>query len=259
VARRRLTAAGVTRRPSFQTRYARRDFSGEMGERAYLLGFRLGDLHVALQELSVVVKCTSTRAEQVALFRELFDPYGHVYTDEATIARRARQSVGMQVALNRTFEFLVPKEDRVPAWVLEGDEVFYAYFAGYLDAEGYVKSIPSDLRVELRSYDRHVLMQLGEELNKREIVCPPAALCVPAGYVNRYGIRSNGDLWRLGIGRAASLHHLFTRIDAHVRHAKRRQDMMRCWEIAQARLSSPTTWRRLWAVSGREPSPPLRR
>lgn len=37
-------------------------------------------------------------------------------TDEATLARRKRQSIGMSVALNETFAFLLPKQDAVPEW-----------------------------------------------------------------------------------------------------------------------------------------------
>jgi LAGLIDADG-like domain len=255
VVRRRLIAAGIERRPSAQARFARRDFGGDPLERAYLLGFRLGDLHVAPTQFSVVVKCTSTRPEQLELFRRLFGPYGHVYSDEATREGRVRQSVGMQVFLNRSFEFLLPKEDRVPEWVLAEDEAFFAYFAGYLDAEGYVKAIPSDLRVELRSYDRNVLRQFGEGLNERGITCPPASLCVAAGYTNRYGVRSNEDLWRLGIGRMDALHRLFTRIDPYVRHARRRRDMERAWATVTSKLSDPSVVRRLWAISGREVTP----
>jgi hypothetical protein len=201
IVRRRLIAAGIERRPSGQARFARRDFGGDRLERAYLLGFRSGDLNVELRQTSVVVKCTSTRAEQVALFTRLFEPYGHVYPDEATMAGRLRQSVGMQVILNRSFEFLLPK---------------------------------------------------------RGIGCPRAALCVPAGYTNRYGVRSNGDPWRLGIGRADALHRLFTRIDPDVRHARRRRDMEHAWATAKAKLADPSVARRLWAVTGREPSPARR-
>ena len=261
VVRRRLIAAGIERRPSGQARFARRDFGGDPLERAYLLGFRLGDLNVELRQTSVVVKCTSTRAEQVALFTRLFEPYGHVYTDEATIARRLRQSVGMQVFLNRTFEFLLPKEDRVPEWVLAEDEAFFAYVAGYLDAEGYVKAGRAladgqpEIRVEVRSYDRQTLRQLGEGLNERGIRCPPAAVCVLAGYTNRAGVRSNEDLWRLGIGRTEALHRLFGRIDPFIRHARRRRDMERGWAVVRARLACPDTASRLWPSERRPPAP----
>jgi hypothetical protein len=240
----------VARRPSFRARYPRWDFSGKLAERAYLLGFRLGDLHVALEELSVVVKCTSTGAEQVDLFQALFGPYGHVYTSTSAPAAGnfMKRVVRMQVGLNRTFEFLVPKEDRVPEWVLAGDEAFYAYFAGYLDAEGYVKTclprgyLTEQVRVEIRSYDRNVLTQLGLALNERGIVCPPAKARVRAGYTNKAGIRSNGELWGLGISRKDSLDRLFQHIDPHVRHARRRRDMERAWAVVTSpgRLATAT-------------------
>jgi hypothetical protein len=88
---RKLALAGVVARPAAPV-HARADFSGDLVEQAYLVGFRQGDLHVVWESAStVVVKCTSTRVEQVELFRAIFERYGHVYTDEATLAQRARQ------------------------------------------------------------------------------------------------------------------------------------------------------------------------
>jgi hypothetical protein len=66
---RKLTALGVTcREGGSAPTYARQDFSGDPAEKAYLVGFRQGDLHVALEGHTIVVKCTSTRSEQVELF-----------------------------------------------------------------------------------------------------------------------------------------------------------------------------------------------
>ena len=113
---RKMQAAGIECREDGSTpRYVRTDFSGDLAEKAYLIGFRIGDLNVELHGNTITVKCTSTRTEQVELFRQLFERYGHVYTDEATLARRKRQSIGMSVALNRTFDFLLPKQDAVPS------------------------------------------------------------------------------------------------------------------------------------------------
>jgi hypothetical protein len=95
-----LRTAGIGRRDDGGVqRYARADFSGDACEKAYLVGFRIGDLHVAPQAHSVVIKCTSTRPEQIELFKLLFAPYGHVYTDEATMGRRRRQTIGMSVCV----------------------------------------------------------------------------------------------------------------------------------------------------------------
>jgi hypothetical protein len=235
---RRLRAEGIARRPDGGAqRYARLDFSGKLPEKAYLLGFRQGDLHVAIEGNTIVVKCTSTRSEQVTLFRELFSPYGHVYTDEATVERRERKSIGMEARLNRTFDFLLPKQDHVPDWVTTSDETFFAFFSGYIDAEGYVRTyLPPgyrtlQVRLEIRSYDAQLLDQLSSGLNQRGIACPVAKVRVAAGYVNRYGVRSNGTLWGLGVSRKDSLRTLFEQIDPYLRHPRRRQDMLTAWNV----------------------------
>jgi transposase-like protein len=236
---RKAQAAGIAcREGGSGPQHERSDFSGDLAEKAYLVGFRIGDLNVEVHGRTVVVKCTSTRSEQVDLFRELFERYGHVYTDEATLGRRQRQSIGLSVALNLSFEFLLPKQDAVPEWVLKGsDDVFFAFLAGYIDAEGYFHTYyqahyQTPLAcLEVRSYDATLLTRLGAGLNARGIGCAPARLRVRAGYTNGYGVRSNRDLWGLGVHRGESLRRLFEHIDPHLRHAKRRRDMIRAWNV----------------------------
>ncbi len=192
---RRLQAAGIECRAGGSgPLYERNDFSGDLAEKAYLIGFRIGDLNVELHGRTITVKCTSTRTEQVELFRQLFERYGHV-------------------------------------------EVFFAFLAGYIDAEGYVRtSLPRgystpQVRVEVRSYDRILLSQIGQGLNVRGVACQPAAVRVEAGYVNKNGVRSNGVLWGLGVHSKKSLRILFEKIDPYLRHPRRRHDMMRAWNV----------------------------
>src|SRR5947209_1581330 len=134
--------------------------------------------------------------------------------------------------LHMTCEFLAAKQAAVPEWILESDEPFFAFLAGYVDAEGYVRTylppgyMTPQVRVEIRSYDSVLLGQLATGLNTRGIVCPPARLRVRAGYTNRDGVRSNGDLWGLGICRKDSLQRLFTKLDPYLRHPRRRRDML---------------------------------
>jgi hypothetical protein len=242
---RRLIAAGVARREDgSEPKYARTDFSGDLNEKAYLIGFRIGDLHVAIHGRSIVIKCTSTRDEQIELFRTIFERYGHVFTDEATVTRRRRQSIGMIARLNMTFEFLLPKQDAVPEWILESDEPFFAFLAGYIDAEGYFRtyfkpnqSLPLSC-LEIRSYDSVLLTQLGGGLNVRGIVCARARLRVRAGYTNGYGVRSNRDLWGLGVHRRDALQRLITRIEPYVQHPRRRRDMLQVFETVKAILGN---------------------
>jgi transposase-like protein len=243
---RKARAAGIqSREGGSGPRYERSDFSGDIAEKAYLTGFRIGDLNIELHGHTITVKCTSTRTEQVELFRHLFERYGYVYTDESTLARRQRQSIGMSVALNRTFDFLLPKQDCVPDWALQAsDDVFFAFLAGYIDAEGYFhvqpcRNSPLPLAsLEVRSYDANLLTQLGAGLNARGVGCPPARLRVRAGYTNGYGVRSNRDLWGLGVHRDESLGRLFQKLRPYVRHARRRRDMLNAWVVVLDRLAN---------------------
>jgi hypothetical protein len=92
------------------------------------------------------------------------------------------------------------------------------------------------VRVEVRSYDSVLLGQLATGLNARGIVCPAARLRVRAGYTNGYGVRSNRDLWGLGISRKDSLLQLFTKLDPYLRHPRRRRDMLTAVRAVKSRL-----------------------
>src|SRR3989338_8162126 len=62
-------------------RYAKRQFSGNQREKAYLLGFRLGDLNVykpTKKSEIFVVRCHTAVFEQVRLIKSLFQEYGGV-------------------------------------------------------------------------------------------------------------------------------------------------------------------------------------
>jgi hypothetical protein len=81
--------------------------------------------------------------------------------------------------------------------------------------------------LEIRSYDSVLLTQLGDGLNARGITCAAARLRVRAGYTNRYGVRSNKDLWGLGVHRKDSLRSLVAKIEPYLRHSRRLRDMSR--------------------------------
>ena len=68
-------------RSIIQSTYDKKDFSGNLTEKAYLIGFRLGDLNVYKTTPNsevIVVRCHTTVREQVELMRKLFNPYGKV-------------------------------------------------------------------------------------------------------------------------------------------------------------------------------------
>jgi hypothetical protein len=169
----------------------------------------------------------------VQLFRRLFEPYGPIYTDECSLPTRQRKSVGMYARLNRSFDFLLPKQDDVPMWVLSDQETLVAFFAGYTDAEGYIQTRTPrgyrtpQVRLELRSTDAQILMRLADGLRRIGVKCPPVAPRVPAGYLNGRGIVSRKTQWGLAVCRSDALLDLFRLMDPYLKHRKRRADMER--------------------------------
>jgi len=61
--------------------YEKRPFSGSLEEKAYMIGFRLGDLNVYKPYKNsqiYVVRCHTTLQDQVEVIQSLFSPYGGV-------------------------------------------------------------------------------------------------------------------------------------------------------------------------------------
>src|SRR3989338_5110697 len=74
------------------TIYPKNHFRANQLEQAYLLGFRTGDLHVKKLNKggkTLWVECASTKQEQIDLFLQLFQQYGHCWVGRPK-ANRAR-------------------------------------------------------------------------------------------------------------------------------------------------------------------------
>ena len=209
-----------------------KDFSAHPVEKAYLIGFRLGDLSIARTyhgSSVLAVSAGSTRSEQIDLIRLLFQPYAHItvsdYDDGGRLAH------GMHCTLNNSFEFLLDKPDHVPAWIDGSDDLFVAFFAGLVDAEGciYIHKIHGsvcgafapgmNIKEVLRVCRVH-LIALG-------VRCGNLVLMRRAGQSNKAGFVTRKDVWRLSIESKAGVLRLFELISPHVKHAVRRQDMDR--------------------------------
>lgn len=238
----RLRTRGIARRSSAsQPTYQRRDFSGDPVERGYLIGFRLGDLYVKPTNssgASIEVRGDTTRVEQINLFHELFSPYGYVYISLPCASGERK----VLCRLNLTFDFLLPKVDAIPDWILRAaqngnTQPFLAFLAGYSDAEGCF-CMPSNNRAYflLQSCDVDLLRQARDMLNDcLGVLCPPLYLSRPGGYCNKHGITSRKDYWRLRINRKSSLDRLCKLLEPHLKHTKRRADMYAVWANVRAR------------------------
>jgi predicted DNA-binding protein YlxM (UPF0122 family) len=220
---RQIKRFGISARPSRVPVYPRANFSGDLAEKAYLVGFRLGDLAVFEEGASIVVSTSTTKSEQATLLAELFEPYGHTYVFQNPVGRK-----DFTCRLNATFDFLVPKADAVPAWAVRSDELFAAFLAGYIDAEG---SFQAEPRLCIRTYDVNILRTAWERFARWDIRCPVPRVVTRAGYSNKAGIVSRKDLWDLTVRRKTSLEPLIKRLLPFMKHAKRCRDARQVLDI----------------------------
>lgn len=227
--RRNLSRYGLECRPR-RVACPKYDFDGGWADKAYLIGLRLGDLHVYKPSSTsgiIVVRGHSTIPEQHELFKRLFERYGRVWQGKVD----NRNAVNAYAYLNQSFDFLLPKEDRVEAWIQDDGESSAAFVAGYVDAEGTFGVYEGRARFKLDSQDQNILTWVHRWLQSNRISCPSLHRIACAGeWSNAQGYRLRRDVWRITINRADSLLKFIGLIQPFLKHAKRRRDMLKALE-----------------------------
>jgi len=206
-----------------RTFYPKRDFDGDAARKAYLIGFRLGDLTVNLSSdgpysQTIEVKGRTTRPEQIHLFKQLFASYGHFHqcTDR-------HGAVYLVCYLNRSFDFLLPKRDLVEPWIRENRICATAFAAGYIDAEGSFHLVTTRTALKtagfaLASQDRAILSWFHEWLQSVGVRCRPLKLSIRKGTPRQFTL--NKDHRVLQVHRKDALLRLIRLLRPWVLHAK---------------------------------------
>jgi len=211
--------------------HCKHSFDGNTCQKAYMIGFCVGDCHARqLHErgLTIRVESSSTRIEQLVLFTMLFSPFGHVWKGNPDRLGK----IVVVAYLDLSFGFLLDLKDEIPDCVVD-EESFFAFLAGYVDAEGHF-GINSRGQAELRiqTDDANILRQIHIRLVQASIQSPKPWICKPQGYTDGRGIVSRHDCWSLQITKKDSLLRLSERLTPYLQHAKRLQDM----EVALANI-----------------------
>jgi len=207
-------------------KYKKKDFDGTLEEKAYMIGFRLGDLNIKPTKNLFQARCSTTKRAQIMLIKNLFSPYTtpHVW-------KAKRGTLEIVVLLNKSFNFLLPKNDCIEPWILRRNKYFWAFFAGYADAEGclYI-NINKNRGIEftvfsLSSYDKQILFQIWNNLKKLYILSSPPFLKAPKGTPCSSNKKyfSNGDAWCLTIAKKDSLWKLIHFWEKYSRHSERKK------------------------------------
>ena len=117
------------------TKYRRSPFAGDAFDRAYLLGFVLGDCAVVRHGRAVRVRTATTHPAMAELFDDLFGRYGCV-KKYPRASRLTGFEWSLEVDLDDSFEFLLDAKISPPPKPPEGNGEFLSYLAGFFDAEG---------------------------------------------------------------------------------------------------------------------------
>jgi len=151
-------------------KYVKNPFSGDLSERAYMLGLRAGDLSGSRNHKQIRIATSTTRTAQIKMVRDVFGKYGHVGV-YPFLNDKGRWEWRVYCDLDRSFSFLLEKPEEIPEWILNNRHAFYSFFAGYMDSEGswcIRKCGKNSIRFTLRvaSTDKIILEQLKDKLEK---------------------------------------------------------------------------------------------
>lgn len=206
-------------------RYPKKDFSGDKVEKAYMVGFRIGDLNVyktSSAAETVVVRCHSTDDNQVNLIKNLFDKYGKVTVSDGI------GKYQINCFLNKTFEFLLPKFGYPPKEFSSKKQIL-SFIAGYVDAEGSIGLNQSRARLKIDSYDKGVLHWMHDRLQDLKI--DNNLRCIGLKNNVHYNQVLNRDLWRLNINKGRELFRFINLTYPYIKHSRRKQ------QLAQAKIN----------------------
>jgi len=203
-------------------KYKRNDFRGNLFEKAYMIGFRLGDLYITKthpNSPTIRIQTNTTKKEQIILMERLFSKYGHfrVYP----VDRRGARSV--RVFVNTSFEFLCPKSDLVPDWIEKNQVLFCSFLGGYIDAEGSFIS-KQNTAFTIQSQDKNILFSIFQFLNRSGVDCAPPQISRLAGS-KMNDIISRKNVYSLRIYNRENLIKLIELIESNIMHSKRKADM----------------------------------
>lgn len=199
-------------------RFTRKDFSGDILEKAYLLGFRIGDLNVVkrgFQGETITIKCASTKQSQVELFKKLFAPYGHILEGKPTKTGK----INMEAGLNPSFSFLLNKEHEGYNWVFQNKENFFAFLAGFSDAEGSFFISNGQGVFCIGNYDSALLKKIKKHLKKFGVETPKLVVYYQSQRKTYNGYLSKKDYYTLRCSRKVYLLKLINNIKPYLKHS----------------------------------------
>lgn len=196
----------------------RADFSNNIEEKAYLIGFRIGDLRVRKiykNSETIHIDCGSTKPKQIILIEKLFKKYGKIWKSKPNKLNK----VQIECYVNTTFKFLLKRFDQFPNWTFRTKGVFFSILAGFSDAEGcfFVSKDQKHSCFSIGNYNRNILIQIQKYLTRLGFKSG-LYLGLKKGFCGEDGYVHNGDYWVFRIDKKADLYRFIITIRPYLRH-----------------------------------------
>ncbi len=155
------------------TRYQKHPFSGDLSERAYLVGLRMGDVSASKERRQIGVSTTTTHPAQIQMMKNSFYRYSHVHLHQF-MGHYGYKEIHVHSSLDKSFEFLLEKPHMIPEWVIGDDKLFLSFLGGFMDSEGcwYIGKTKYDsliLMFQLSSTSKGWLEQIKSKLHELDI------------------------------------------------------------------------------------------
>lgn len=196
--------------------YPKKKFRGTDDLKAYMIGFRLGDLNVRAvnDSATIFIKSGTTKEDQCELIKNIYGVHGHYKIN-------FKDGVYQNYCnLDKSFSFLLPKEDNIEEWILNNNKCFFAFLGGYADAEGNFGVYQNRARFRLGTYDKNILKQICDKLNSLGI----------RTMFNLEGKavvgKQNKDFYRISVNEKESIMELINNLKPYIKHKKRHNDMI---------------------------------
>ncbi len=202
--------------------YPKKDFPDNEILKAYLIGFRIGDLRVRTaggkQSKTIKTDCGSSISAQINLIKNLFQPFGHVWVsrkyDDGTYQ--------IEAFLNESFSFLLSKNAQ--EYIFQQKDIFFSFLAGFVDAEGYIHSKDNSDFLFLGNYDVKLLRKIKRILEeKHKIKCSRVSIILKKGYYPSNDRKYNKDYWALRISRKVCLMRLLEELKKYSKHENKQK------------------------------------
>lgn len=203
----RTVAEGNKESAGFRSKHKRTAFDGTEEDRAYMLGFKNGDLTAwQVSGTAVMVTSTTTHPAFAELFRELFERYGHVY-EYPMYEEGNGYKWKLAVRLDNSFRFLI-KTPEASLDEMAGDRsVFLSWLAGLVDSDGHVRAAKNGVSaraiVAIYRINRSFLVSLQLVAERFGYHFDGPYLTAEKGDTTPKGITYRSDFWNIAIQRSS--------------------------------------------------------